>query len=197
MTTSSDPYWDELGIAWYAIDPQVNLIMPRLKARLRRQSLLLMASLVFGLPLSVAGFLLGVFTIWRGWNTGTWNFVTRGVAVVAISALLSTAWYRMLPFRARAEAKALLEMIDLDIARAERMLIIIRLGLCMCAVAAVFGLLGTAIRTHFSRPPALSPIADLAVLAVLALGLFFSGRHTRTHLEKMKHLKQSLATDKA
>jgi len=62
---------------------------------------------------------------------------------------------------------------------------------------AVFGLFGTARRTHFSKPPAVSPIADLAVIAILALGLFFYGRRTRIQLEKMKHLKRVLVADKA
>jgi hypothetical protein len=197
MTTSSDPYWDELGVAWCAINPQVDVIMPRLRSRLRRQSLLIMAGLVLGLPLCVAGFLLGAFTIWRGWTTGTWNFVTRGVTLVAISALLSIALSRLLPVRAGDDARALSEMIDLAIARAARTLMTIRLGLYACAVAALLGLLGTVIRTYSARPPAMSPIVDLAVLAIFAMGLFFYGRNTRIHLEKMKHLKRALATDKA
>lgn len=192
----TDPYWDELGIAWCAINPQVNVIMPRLKSRLRRQSLLIMTGLVFGLILGVAGFLLGGFTIWRGWATGTWNFITRGIAIVAISGILSIAWWRLLPMRASEHAKALSEMIDLVVARAEKMLIVIRLGFFACVVAAVFGLIGTAFRTRSSRPPAMSLITDFAVLAILAIGLFFYGRHTRIHLEKMKHLKQVLAADK-
>jgi hypothetical protein len=114
------------------------VIMPRLKSRLRRQSLLIMAGLPFGLILSIAGFLLGGFTIWRAWAARTWNFITRGVAVVVISAILSIAWWRLLPVRASEYAGALSEMIDLGIARAERMLIVIRLGFFACLVAAVF-----------------------------------------------------------
>src|SRR4029078_2476037 len=44
MTAPRDAYWDELGIAWCAIKPEVNVIAPRLKARLRRQSLLIAAA---------------------------------------------------------------------------------------------------------------------------------------------------------
>ena len=38
MTNSSDAYWDELGFAWCAIDPDLGLVTPRLRNRLRRQS---------------------------------------------------------------------------------------------------------------------------------------------------------------
>ena len=62
-------------------------------------------------------------------------------------------------------------MIDLAIARAQRTLVTIRLGLYACAVAAVFGLVGTAIRTYLTRPPRMSPVVDLAVLVMVALGL--------------------------
>ena len=59
MTTPRDAYWDELGIAWCAIEPEVNAMTPRLEARLRRQSLLITAVLILGLPLIVAGMLVG------------------------------------------------------------------------------------------------------------------------------------------
>ena len=192
----TDPYWDELGIAWCAITPQVNVSIPRLKSRLHRQSVLINTGLALGLILGAAGYLLGVFTIWQGCTTETWNFIIRGIAILFISVLLSISWVWVFSLRSSDHAKALSEMIDLVIVRAERMLIVIRLGLYACAVSAVLGSLGTVIRTHLSRPPALSPFVDLAVLAVLALGFFFFGRYTRTNLKKMKHLKQVLDMDK-
>ena len=191
----TDPYWEKLGITWCITNPQVNIIMPRLKSRLRRQSLFIMTGLAFGLILSIAGFLLGVFTIWRGCTTGAFNFIIRGIAILAISGLLSISWSQLLPVRASDYAKSLSEMIDLVIARSERMLILIRLGLYACAVAAILGSLGAIIRTHLTRQPALPPVVDLAVLLILGLGFFFFGRYTRGHLEKMKYLKQTLATD--
>ena len=154
-----------------------------------------MTGLAFGLILSIAGFLLGVFTIWRGCTTGAFNFIIRGIAILAISGLLSISWSQLLPVRASDYAKSLSEMIDLVIARSERMLILIRLGLYACAVAAILGSLGAIIRTHLTRQPALPPVVDLAVLLILGLGFFFFGRYTRGHLEKMKYLKQTLATD--
>jgi hypothetical protein len=197
MTTPPDAYWDELGVAWCAINPEINVIMPRLQSRLRRQSVLIMASIVIGLPLSVAGIVLGLGTIWIGWTTGTWNFVTRGVAIVAISIILSIAISSLLRVRASGDARALSEMIDLAIARAERTLIAIRLGFYACAVATVLGLLGTAIRTSLNRLPALSPIVDLAVLAIFALGLFLCGRQARINLARFRYLKRALASDGA
>lgn len=195
MTTPRDAYWDELGIAWCAINPEINVIAPRLKARLRRQSFLIMAGLVTGLPLSAAGLLLGMLTIWSGWTTGTWNFVTRGIAIGSISVIFGVAVSLLLPVRASDSARALSEMIDLAIARAQRALVTIRLGFYACGVAAVFGLVGTAIRTYLARPPRMSPVVDLAVLAIFALGLFFYGRHIKVNLEKLRYLKHALAMD--
>jgi hypothetical protein len=195
MTTHRDAYWDELGVAWCAINPEINVIAPRLKARLRRQSLLITAGLVTGLPVSAAGLFLGVLTIRSGWMTGTWNFVTRGIAIGAISVILAIAVSLLLPVRASNAARALSEMIDLAIARTQRTLVTIRLGFYACAVAAVFGLVGTAIRAYLTRPPRMSAVADLVVLAIFALGLFLFGRHTRVNLAKLKHLKHALAVD--
>jgi hypothetical protein len=195
VTTSRDAYWDELGIAWCAIKPEVNVIAPRLKARLRRQSLLITAGLVIGLPFSAAGLLLGALTIWTGLTTGTWNFVTRGLAIGVISAIVAIAVSLLLPVRASEAARALSEMIELAIARAQRTLAMIRLGFYACAVAVVFGLIGTAIRAYLASPPRMSPVVDLAVLGVFALGLFLCSRRVRVNLEKLRYLKRALAVD--
>jgi hypothetical protein len=195
MTTPRDAYWDELGIAWCAIKPEVNVIAPRLKARLRRQSLLITAGLVIGLPFSAAGLLLGALTIWTGLTTGTWNFVTRGLAIGVISAIVAIAVSLLLPVRASEAARALSEMIELAIARAQRTLAMIRLGFYACAVAVVFGLIGTAIRAYLASPPRMSPVVDLAVLGVFALGLFLCSRRVRVNLEKLRYLKRALAVD--
>jgi hypothetical protein len=192
MTATTDAYWDELGIAWSAINPDINVIMPRLKSRLRRQSFLIRAGVAIGILLAAGGFIIGVVTIWRGWTADTWNFVTRGIAILAVSALLSIAVSLLLPVSASGDVKALAEMIDLAIARAERTLKTIRLGFYACAVVAVLGLAGTAIRTYLSRPPSVSPIIDLAVLAIFALGLFLYARHTRVDLAKYRCLKKAL-----
>ena len=193
MTATTDAYWDELGVAWSAINPDINVIMPRLKSRLRRQAFLIRAGIAMGIVLAVGGFIIGLVTIWKGWTTDTWNFVTRGIAILAASALLSIAVSLLLPVRASGDVKALAEMIDLAIARAERTLRTIRLGFYACAVVAVLGLAGTAIRTYLSRPPSVSPIIDLAVLAIFALGLFFYARHSRVDLAKYRCLKKALA----
>ncbi len=195
MTEPSDAYWDELGIAWCAINPETNVIAARLKSRLWRQSLLITMGLIAGISLSAGGFVLGALTIWSGWTTGTWNFVTRGVALVAISLILLKASSVMFPARASDGASALFEMLDLAITRAERTLITVQLGFYACIVATVLGLVGTAIRTHFARPPALSPIFDLAVLAIFALGLFLWGRSVSTNLAKFRHVKHTLASE--
>ena len=193
MTATTDAYWDELGVAWSAINPDINVIVPRLKSRLHRQSFLIRAGVAIGILLAAGGFILGGVTIWRGWTSAAWNFVTRGIAILAISVLLSTAVSLLLPVRASRDVKALAEMIDLAIARAERTLKTVRLGFYACATAAVLGMAGTAIRTYLSRPPSLSPIIDVVVLATFALGLFLYARHARVDLAKYRYLKKALA----
>lgn len=191
--TATDPYWDELGVAWSAINPDINVIMPRLKSRLRRQSFFIRTGIAVGILLAAGGCIVGAVTLWRGWTTNTWNFVTRGIAILAISALVSIAVSLLLSVSTSADVKALAEMIDLAIARAERTLKTIRLGIYACMLAAVLGLAGTAIRTYLSRPPSVSPIIDIAVLAILAFGLLHYARHTRIELAKYRYLKRAFA----
>lgn len=197
MTTPQDRYWDELGVAWRAVDPDVAVLAPRLRARLRRQSLLITTGLAIGLPLTAVGLVLGVWTIWRGWSTGTWNFVTRGVAIAVMSILVAGAMSLMLRVRASDMAKSVSEMLGLAIARARRMLLAIRLGMVACAVAVVMGLVGTAIRGYLAAPPRISPVVDVAALVMLALGLFAYGRHVRITLEKLQALEAALDADGA
>ena len=150
---------------------------------------------MIGLPLAVIGVSLGVFTMWRGWTTGTWNFVARGLAIAVASLLLAIAMLTLLAVRAAHEARAVLEMLDLAIARAKRTLMAIRLGMIACAVTVLLGLAGTAIRTQLSAPPQMSPVVDVVLLAMCALGLFVWGREVRVRLAQWQALKRAFGAD--
>jgi hypothetical protein len=195
--SKSDAYWDELGIAWCAIDPDIRVITSRVEAQMRRQSRWITAGLVTGLPLGVTGVLLGAATIWGGWHSGAWSFVTRGIAITAISAILTFAVALLVPVRSRGGTPALSEMIDLTIARAQRTVSLTAAGFLACIIAAVFGLVGSAIRTRIATPPRLSPIVDLLVLGLIALVLFLYSRQIRLELQKFRSLKRALAVDEA
>ena len=191
MTEPHDDYWDDLGVVWRAIDPEVSAIAPRIEARVRRQSVQIVATLVVGLPLSAIGVSLGVLTIWRGWTAGSVHFVTRGLAIVTIAGLMGLAMLSLLRVRA-GRAVAVSDMLELSIARAQRVVIGIRLGMAACMVGAVMGLVGTAIRTRVSGPPLMSPIVDLVLLALSAAGLSAWGRNVRVQLGRLQAVKRAL-----
>ena len=195
MTAPHDDYWDDLGVAWRAINPDTSVIAPRIAARVRRQSALILSTLLIGLPLSAIGFSLGVFTIWRGWTTGSWNFVTRGTAIVTIAMLMAIAMRSLLGVRAGRAATTVSAMLDLSITRARRTLIGIRLGMAACLVAAVMGLVGTSIRSRLTDPPLMSPVVDLVLLALCALGLFAWARNVRLQLGRLRAVKHALVTE--
>jgi hypothetical protein len=192
MTRPPDAYWDELGVTWIAMDPDIKVISPLLEARLRSQSRWITAGLWLGLPASAVGLLLAVFTIWIGWSSGTWNFVIRGIAMGAIATIFAIGVASLLPMRAGDATRSLPEMIDLAIGRARRSLLLIRLGLFACAIAAISGGVGTAIRVHLTGPPRMSPLVDLAVLALAALVLFVGSRPIKLDLEKYKALQRAM-----
>lgn len=190
-----DVYWDELGVAWRAIDPYIERILPSLQLRLRRQSLIIATALVLGIPLCTAGIILGAITIWRGWTTGTWNFVTRGIAIALISALLIRALVLFLPLRAGTNTRSLSDMLDIASARIRRTLLLIRLALIACAIAAVFGIVGTTIRIRAGSVPHLSPTIDLIIIALIVLCLWLYGRRTSADGRKFDYLKRILGTN--
>jgi len=57
------------------------------------------------------------------------------------------------------------------------------------------GLLGTTIRSRASGPPLMSPVIDLILLALCALGLFAWGRNVRLRLEQLREVKHALGSD--
>lgn len=191
-----DAYWDDLGVAWRAVDPDLERVSPLLQARLRRQSFVITTALTLGLPLCGAGIVLGLITIERGWETATWNFVTRGIAITVISGLLFRAIAFFLPLRAHTNIRTLPEMLDIARARIRRTLLLIRIAMLACAIAAVFGIAGTVIRTHAGSPPRLSPIIDLIVIVLVALCLWLYARTLPPETRKLDYLRGTLGANK-
>jgi len=195
LTKPSDPYLDERAEAWTAIDPNLRVIASQLPLRLRRQSRWLAVALVIGLLFGAMGVLLGLATIGSGLSFHIWNFLTRGAAIIAMSVIIMFATWPLHQVTSFDAAQALLQMIDLAIDHAQKILSLIRAGLYCCVIAAIFGLVGNAIRTHLGRPPKMSPIVPLTILALVALAVLIWGRQTRLELGKYRSLKQALAVD--
>lgn len=191
MTEPRDAYWDELGIAWTAIEPDLRASMPRMKRQLRWQTLSLVAVTFGGVPVGIAGGVLGVWTIWLGLSTGIWNFATRGAAILVISLLIAGAgWSSRTTLRDNTET--LSAMVELTLLRAEKWHLAIRLGYASCVVAAVLGMIGYGIRVHFGKPPAMSPVEPMVVLAGLGLVLVLLHRSVRRRIAKYRYLRRLL-----
>jgi len=195
MSGNTDKYWDDLGVAWRAIEVNVDVVMPRLRSRLRRQSLLIRTALVLGLPIATFAIVLGALTVWSGWSSSTWNFVTRGIAIGVIGALALKTLVPLVSVRDAADARALTDMLDLAIRRARTTLVTIHVALSACVIAAVLGGIGAFIRTRAGSPPALSPVVDVAVLALVAATLVLYRQRTSDSLAQLRFLTQALASD--
>lgn len=191
MTEPRDAYWDELGIAWTAIEPDLRAGMPRMKRQMRWHTVL-MASVIFGgVPIGIAGGVLGIWTIWVGLSAGIWNFATRGSAILVISLLVAgLGWSSRSALRDHTET--LSAMIDLALLRAEKWYQAIRLGYASCGVAAGLGMIGYGIRVHSGKPPVMSPVEPMVVLAVLGLVLMLLHRGIRGRIAKYRYLKRLL-----
>jgi hypothetical protein len=195
MTENSKAFWDDLGFAWQVAEPERGLIVPRLSERLRRQSLLIALGIAGGVLLAGAGALLGAFTLWIGWSAGAWNFIPRGIAILAISTIVALATASLWPVRASDNARALPDMLQLTVGRLAGTLRIIQLGLVACFTAAVLGLLGAAVRMYFFRAPTVSPVLDLALLAAVAIGLALYRKRVSNELLRFRYLQEALSAE--
>ncbi|HZQ42694.1 MAG TPA: hypothetical protein VFA99_05550 [Acidobacteriaceae bacterium] len=189
-------YWDNLGVAWRASSSDIQRVTPLLQARLRRQAFGIGISVTLGLPLCVAALVLGILTIWHGWTAGIWNFVTRGTAIVLISALLIRALTSFLPFRARTGTQSLADMLEIASARIRRTLFLIGAAIAACVISAAFGLAGAALRIHAGSPPHLSPFIDLAIIALIIAFLWLYARTLSAEADKFEYLQRTLAADR-
>jgi len=189
MPTDDDAFWDELGVSWRASIRDVGLISSRLEARLRLQSALLTVGMFAGAAVSLLGFSLAAWTLWIGWSTQTWHFLTRGATLFTVSLLAVVA---AVALRARnaAEARSLREMLQVSIARTERLIRAADLGCYSLVILAFGGMVGYMLRMRLGRPPAVSPVEDLLALAIAGLALLWYRRTQANALKKYRHLSQ-------
>jgi len=193
MTEPNESFWDELGVRWCSIDPDVGAITPRLRARLRQQSRWISVGVISSALVGVAGLILGIATIAMGWNSDLWHFVIRGLGITAVSALAMRVGRMLLSVQSAERTASLGQMLELAIQRSMRMVVLMRLGLWACGILAISGLIGTAVRTHFSGPPQMSPILDMMLLGLVAAVLHLYGRLCRESLARYTQLKRSVA----
>jgi len=187
MPTDDDAFWDELGVSWRASTADVRLISPRLEARLRLQGALLTAGTLAGAAVSLLSFGLAAWTLWIGWSTQTWHFLTRGATLVTVSLLALMA---TLALRARngVETRSLLEMLQVSTARTERLVRAADLACYSLVIVALGGLAGYVLRMRLARPPAVSPVEDLLALAIVGLALLWYRQTQVFALRRYRHL---------
>ena len=189
---TQDAYWDELGLAWTAINPDI--IAPRIRENLRRQSALTALGVFAGLPLSLAGIALGIWTLWHGAFAQAWFFVTRGTAILLMSLIAALAAASFFPLLGDG-AQSVAAMIASALAWAQRWHKAVRLGYLGLAVAALFGMSGYFLRVQAGKTPALSPLEPMVLLALLALVLFLLQRKAKADIAKYRYLQRLLLED--
>jgi hypothetical protein len=189
---TGDVYWDDLGVAWTAINPRIE--SPRLRARLRRQTLLANLAVFVGLPLSLAGIGLGAWTLWRGVSLETWFFVTRGIAILVLSLLGFFAAWSFKNAR-REQTDSIPAMIALALRRALAWRNAIRLGLAGLCVAALLGTLGHELRIQTGKPSAMPLAPALVLLILLAAMLVLLHARARDEVAKLRYLQSLLAEE--
>lgn len=189
---TNEPFWDELGIAWKALTPTAGVSLERMKAHFRRESRQIRLAICLAAFGGTGLGALGAFTVWQGWRLAAWNFGTRGLAVLIVAGMLWVMVATLWSVREGGNARSLSDFADLGLARARRSRRAVVLGLAGCAVAGVLGTVGWALRSAADHPPALSPVIDLAVLALMAVIVEALRRHFRREEARFAYLRQAL-----
>ena len=194
MATIDDRFWDELGVSWRATILDVGSVSSRLEARVRLQRAIVTAGTVAGAGVSLLGFGLAAWTLYIGWSNQTWHFLTRGatLAVVSFMTLMATLALRE---RNGVETRSLREMLQVSIARSERLLRAAELCSYSVLILALGGTLGYALRIGVGRPPAMSPVEDLLALSIAGLALVWYRRGQASALRKYRHLSQVFSAE--
>ena len=168
---TDEPFWDELGIAWQIASPAPDVPLDQMKARFRRESLLLRGAIAAA-AIAGAGLLaISAFTFWQAWRLAAWSFGARGLALLiaglAMWLIVRTLW----PVRANHNSRSLRDFVDLGFARSTQGLRVCALSLAVCGTAAALGLIGAVLRTMNGHPPAVPVAIALALVALIAGGV--------------------------
>ncbi|HEY2686302.1 MAG TPA: hypothetical protein VGI93_22510 [Steroidobacteraceae bacterium] len=194
MRPDNDEFWNEMGVSWRASIRDAGSIASGLDAHLRRQKTLLAVATILGAAVSLLGFCLAAWTIWIGWSSHVWNFLSRGATLAAVS-LLAAAATLALRARSGAESRSLREMLWVSTAHTERL---IRAADLMCfavAVLAIGGTVGYVIKTRFGSAPAASLIADFLALALAGLALVWYRQGQVRALGKFRRLSEAFGSE--
>jgi len=189
MTNDLDHYRDEMGITWGSAR---DVELPQLRLHIGHQSLLVGAAVAACSVIGAAGLALGGFTIWQGVALGALNFVTRGAGILVVSSLSLLAAKALWPVKASDHRGSVSALVDFGLVQSIRAIGAVRLGLAACGAAAMFGLVGAAIRYANGNPPALSPAVGVAILAGAAFALLLIGFRMRAKALKFAYLRRLL-----
>lgn len=187
MPHDENAFWDELGVSWRASISDPSLMSSKMEARLKFQTALLTAGTMAAAVLGLVGFGLAGWTLWIGWTSHTWNFITRGVTLAAVS-LLAIMASLVLRTRNGVETRPLRDMLQASITRTERLIRAADLACYSIAILAVGGMVGYALRLRFTQPPSISPVEDLLALSVVGLALVWFRRSQVRALRKYRHV---------
>lgn len=112
MNSGMDPFWDDLGIAWRAIDLEPDSLTPRLRKQLKRETWRRRIGVVFG-GLGIA------LVAWAFKSKGAWNKFYGALLFtwITLGAGLSVWGLR---HRTEGDLESRSAMLELSIARAKR-----------------------------------------------------------------------------
>ncbi len=198
MNTTDDRFWDDLGVAWRAVEIPHALLMPRLRKKLNRETWRQRVSYTLSAIAGFCGIAFGAwFFIKSRQLAGKWIGVIVWAATAAAIAL--DVWKIATP--TSGDTLSLMGMIDLSISRAKRQ----QRAAKTCYAGCIIVLLADALilylgfshlHIHLVRWRAVVIAFAIVFLIGLACYGYRLGRTSREREARFRHLKRVLsATD--
>ena len=197
MTTENDPYWDDLGIAWRAVNSDSALLTARLRAQVKREMWRQRLGFAIGMLAALCGVAFGVAWLNEPTPGAKWIGVSSIVGIAAILALC--VWVRAQSFSG--DTETLLGMIEVSIAQARRRQRDDKAGYVGSGILLLIGGLIAYVchsHLHFPLVQAMQIMAAAVVVATVGIALGYrDARAYRDREARFEYLKRTLlATEK-
>ncbi len=188
MNTTDDRFWDDLGIAWRAVEIDSASLVPRLRARLRREVLLQRASSAVMTTCAIILVAAAVLWIKITHIIGWWIAALLAVFFAAATPLVR--WVERTPISG--DTESLTGMIDLSISRAKRQQRESRIAYPMCLILLLTNSLILYIAsTRYRHPVAWAWLLIATVVAAITLAAYGYrlGRSSHEREARFSHLR--------
>ncbi len=191
--SDDDPYWDDLGIAWRAVNSDSTLVTARLRTQMKRELWRERLGVTVGVVAALCGIAIGYAWLQKPAPGAKW---IGAVVITGIAILLALyPWVRVQALSR--ETAPLMRMIDMSVAQARQRQRDSRAGYVGSVVLVIAGALISYIWRFRLHLPGAQAMLLMAASLVIALVLCLQGHHyarkSRDMQARFEYLRRALS----